>query len=158
MLDQGLGIVDHDGLRHPAEVPEGVLETVQQAVGRLPEDRLAVALARVAQDDPKDVRPPPSAVGLDDRRSGAQIDLDFLARRAFHPTHRQRRGLAQGPGKSTNTVVFAGEPVLGDQILMNPLGRKPLIKLGFNDLAERRTFAAAPSVLRPGPGRRFGRF
>jgi hypothetical protein len=88
MLDQGLGVIDHDGLWHPAKVPEGVLETLQQAVGRLPEDRLAVTLARMAQHDPKDVRPAPPPVGLNDRRPSAQIDLDFLARRTLHPPHR----------------------------------------------------------------------
>ena len=49
------------------------------------------AFAAVAQHDPKDVRLPPLAVGSDDRRARAEIDLGFFAGTAFHPAERKRR-------------------------------------------------------------------
>ena len=154
MLDQGLGIVDHNGLRHPAKVPEGVLEALQQAVGRLPEDRLAVALTRMAQHDPEDVRPAPPPVRADNRRPSAQIDLDLLARRTLHTPHRQRTGPAQPTDVPLDAVVTVAKTMLGHQILVNPLAAEALGELDLDNLSQR--LAGTGRTAAPGPGGRVG--
>ena len=83
-VDGGLEVVEDQAPGHAAEVPEGVLQAAEEVVGGLAVDRLAVGLAGVAQDDAKDVRLAPLAVGADDRRAGAEIDLGLVAGVALH--------------------------------------------------------------------------
>ena len=52
-----LNRLDHGRLRHAVEVPERVLESAEEFVGRLPPDTLTVCLAREAQAHAKYVRP-----------------------------------------------------------------------------------------------------
>ena len=99
-LDAGFEIVEDQHLGHAAEVPEGIFQAANEVLGRLPVDGLAVALARVAQDDAKDVRAAPLAVGLKDRNAAAEIDLGFLAGSAFHAAERQRSALPQATGQN----------------------------------------------------------
>ena len=119
---------------------EGVLQRAEKVIGRLRERRLAVRLAAVAQHDPKDVRLPPLAIGRDDRRTRAEIDLGFLAGGAFHPAERQRAGPTQTLHEPPHAVVADAAGVAA-QILVNPPGAQSFLHLGGDQLAKRFTLA-----------------
>ncbi len=85
-----LEIIDHHRRRHSAQMPERILHTAEEGLAVLPPDRFAVALARTTQHAAKQVRFAPFPL-LDHPRSLAEIDLQFLARRAFHAPKRQLR-------------------------------------------------------------------
>src|SRR5262249_50378080 len=91
---------------------------------RLPVDRLAVALARVTQNDAEDMRAPTLAVRLHDRNAGAEIHLGFLAGRAFQAAEGQRLVLPQPLDKAPHAGVPAAKAVLADQVLEDALGRQ----------------------------------
>ena len=55
LRDRGLEVVQDHLLGHAAKGPEGVLQTADEVLSGLPPDRLAVALARIAQHHAKDV-------------------------------------------------------------------------------------------------------
>ena len=109
-------------LRHSAEVPEGVLQAAEEVVGGLAVDRLAVALAGVAEHDAEDVGLAPLAVGADDRCSGAEVDLGLVARLALDAAEGQFVRLLEAADEAADAVVAAGEAVVGDQVLVDPLG------------------------------------
>ncbi len=96
-FDGRLEVVEDQGPRHAAEADEGVLQTGQERVGGLPINGLAVALARVAEDDAEDVRPP-SARGRGERYPAAEVDLGFFSRGALHTAEGQ--GLRHRNGTS----------------------------------------------------------
>ena len=83
-----LQIVDDHRRRHPAKVPERVFQAPDEALGRLPPHRLAVALARMTQHTTEQMRSAALAV-LDHPRPLAEIHLQLLARRTFHAPERQ---------------------------------------------------------------------
>ena len=118
--DRRLQVVDHERLRHAAEVVEGVFERVQEVVGRLAVGDFAVRLPRMRQHDAKHVRATPLAIRSDDRRAGAEIDLRLMPRRAFHAPKRQRPHPTQPAQKSPHAVVAHLGRVFGHQVLMNP--------------------------------------
>jgi hypothetical protein len=68
-------IIDDQPPGDPAEMPEGVLQAAEEVIGGLAVDRLAVALAGVAEHDPEHGGLAPLAVGADDRGPGAEVDL-----------------------------------------------------------------------------------
>ncbi len=76
--DGRLEIVDHQRLGNAAEVEEGVLEDANEVVGRLAQDRFAIRLAAVRQDNSQHVRLAPLAV-FNQRRADAKVDLRFGA-------------------------------------------------------------------------------
>ena len=168
-----LQVVDHDRSRHPAEVFEGVLKALQKAVGRLMENRLAVAFARVRQHHPQHVRPPAFPIRADHRCAGAEVDLCLVPRSALHPSEgdRQRRPLL--PQQASHAVVAHAPGLwkLGLQVLVNPLRRQPSgvllqkprqpwgrdARLGHREIPGRR--AKTGHLIRAGRGnRRRGRF
>ena len=63
-------------------------------------DDLAVALAGVAQDDAEDVGLAPLAVGADDRRAGAEVDLGLVAGVALDAAEGQFVRPARGGGRT----------------------------------------------------------
>jgi len=111
MCDGRLEIIDHQGLGNAAEMGKGVFETTDEIFRRLRKRRFAVGLATVAEHDPKDVRLAPPAgtarrvVRRHDRRTGAEVDLGFLAGTDFHPPHRQFRPAAQSLHESSHAPV-----------------------------------------------------
>ena len=117
-----LQVVDHQRLGHAAEMPKGVFQRSQKIIGRLPERRFAVAFATVTQHDAKHVRLAPLAVGTDDRRAAAEVDLRFFAGGALHPPKRQRAHLPQASQITPHAVVADGRAVSG-QVLIDPLRR-----------------------------------
>ena len=85
-----LEVVNDERTGHAPEILKRVLNALEEGVGGLREDRLAVCLARVRQHDPEDVRASSAAVRADDRGAGAEVDLRFVSRRALHPPKRRR--------------------------------------------------------------------
>ena len=108
-------------LGHPAEVPEGILQAAEEVVGGLAGDGLAVALAGVAQDDAEDVGLAPLAVGADERRTGAEVDLGLVAGVALDASEGQFVRFLEAVDEPADAVVGAGEAVVGDQVLVDPL-------------------------------------
>ena len=43
--DRGFEVIDHEGLGHPAEMPEGILQAANEVLRRLTVDHLAIGLA-----------------------------------------------------------------------------------------------------------------
>ena len=127
----GLEVVDDDRAGHTAEVLEGVLETLDEVVGRLREDGLAVASPRVRQDDPDDVGLAASAIGADDRGALTEVDLGFESRWGLHPAERHGAGRAVLLQESPHTVVAdsCGCRILDQEILVDPLGRQTVLPL-----------------------------
>ena len=124
-------VVEHDPLRHPAEVPERVLQATHEALGRLPIDDLAVRLPRVAQHDAKDMRPPTRSVRLQHRRARPEIHLRFFTRTALHPAKRQFELRSEPTHEPTHAVVAAGEAVLRDQVRIVRWALKPKASIDF---------------------------
>src|SRR5262245_27062190 len=91
----------------------------------------------MTEHDAKDVRAPALAIGQNDRRTRAEIDLGFFSRCAFQPAERQDPSRPQATHIATDAVVLAGKTVLDHQVLVDPLGSQALIQLAENDLAER---------------------
>lgn len=78
---------------------------------------LGLAASRMAQHDAENVGLLALAVGHDDRRAGAEIDLGFLAGSAFQATEGPGCGVAESAHEAFNAVVLAGEVVLGHSSL-----------------------------------------
>src|SRR5262249_53070256 len=115
------------------------------------------ALARVAQHDTKDVRPPPLSVGLQDRNARAEVDLSLFAGSTFQAPKRERPALAQATDITPNTVVLGGEAVLANQILVDGVRRQPCFELIEDDLSPGFTQAGLPMLVRLGSRRADGR-
>ncbi|HUY88365.1 MAG TPA: hypothetical protein VMV10_06500 [Pirellulales bacterium] len=147
MRDGRLQVVDHQRLGRAAKMSEGVLQATDEIFRRLAKRRFAVALPRMAEHDAEDIRLAPLALGADDRRARAEVDLGLFARRRFQTTERRDGRGAQRTHEAFHAVVSGLEAVLGDQVLPDPLGRKPLCELGQNQLAVRFAFAT-PAGLR----------
>ena len=114
-------VVDDQRAGNPAEVTKRIFQTPDEALGRLPPDHFAVALARMAQDDPKQMRSLAFAVHHHPRAL-AKIHLGFGSRLHLHPHKRHRLGLAQLPHESFHGMITAGETMVTNQVLINPLG------------------------------------
>src|SRR5258708_6332047 len=153
--DGGAEVVQHQALRHAAEVPEGVLQAADEVVGRLPRDGFAVALARVTQHNAEDVGAAALAVRQQDGRAAAEIDLGLFAGAAFQPAERQLLGRGQAPDEAANAVVAAAEAVFGRQVLVDALRRQAEVQLGLDGRPPRLavTGPTRGRLLRVGRGR-----
>jgi hypothetical protein len=129
-----LEIVDNQCLGHAAEVDEGVLQGTEEVLGRLPESGFAVPLAGMTEHDAEHVGLPPLAVRTDDRSARAEVDLGLFARSAFHPPERKGMRDSEASHEPLDAVVPTREVLFGDEILMDPLGGKPLLDLVRNQL------------------------
>ena len=137
-----------------AKVPEGVFQTPDEGLGGLAPDRLAVALARVAEHGAEQMRAAPLTL-FNDPSALAKVDLDLFARQALHAPKR-RIGVGVEPShESFDGLVAAGEPVFGGEILIDPLRREPGLASGLDRTAVR--LALAPST-RQRPGGQNGWF
>jgi hypothetical protein len=90
LRDGCLEIVDHQPTRNATEIMKRVFKTLNKRFGRLPVNRLAVALPAVAQDHAKNPRPTPLAFAVDDWNSGAEVNLSLVARLDLHASKRYR--------------------------------------------------------------------
>ena len=141
-------VIDDKRPGDASEVVEGVLDSPDEVFRGLAEDDFAVRLARVAQNDAEHMRPPALAVGRDDRCSGAEVDLGFLAGLALHPSERNGACASQFANESPDRLIASLEIVISFEILPDPLGRQASIKGGLNGLFVRSAFALPPG--RPG--------
>src|SRR5512135_3252792 len=144
-LHGGLEVVQDQAPGHAAEMPEGALQAAEEVVGGLAGDGLAVALAGVAQDDPEDMGLAPLAVGADDRGAGAEVDLGLVAGVALDATEGPVVRPLEPVDEPADAVVGAGEAVVGDQVLVDPLCGEPELALGA-DLVPPRLTAAGPTA------------
>jgi hypothetical protein len=122
---------------------EGVLEAAEEVVGGLARDGLAVALAGVAQDDAKDVGLLALAVGADEGRTGAEVDLGLVTRVALDTSEGEIVSLLEAVDEPADGVVAAGVAAVRDEIPIDPLGGGSLVGLGCDQLAPRLTAADA---------------
>ena len=132
LFDGGPQVVDDQRPDHPAKVPEGILQPTDEVLGRLPPEDLGVTLARVTQDHAQDMRTAALPI-LHHPGSLAKIDLCLLSRLTLHPPERQWIGLLQLPHKALHRIVAAGELLLADQVLINPLGGQAAVQTGFDE-------------------------
>jgi len=121
LRDRGFEVVDHDRPRHAAEIPERVLKSAEEFIGRLAPYSLAICLAREAQAHAKHVRPTALAVRALDQRALAEVDLGFRARLNLDPSEWQRRLSAEATTESLHRLVAPGEVVLDLEILPDAL-------------------------------------
>src|SRR5512142_1692060 len=126
-------------------MPEGVLKATEEVVGGLAKAGLAVALARVAEDDAEDVGLATLAVEADDGRAGAEVDLGLVAGVTLDAAEGEFVGLFEAVDEPADAVVAAGVAVVGDQVLVDPLCGEPEVALGPDQLPPRLT-AAGPTA------------
>jgi len=129
LADRRLEIVDDDGLRDAAKVPEGVLQAAKELLRRLVVDHLAVSLAGVTQDHANDMAASAFAIRQQDRGSSAEVHLGLCPWQHLHPSKRHRLTLIQPPSEPPDAVVTATKGVLIDQILIDPLAGQSLLEL-----------------------------
>lgn len=92
-----------------------------------------------------------SALAVNDRRGGTKVDLGFFTRSNFDASKGKRLGLIQFGDVSPHAVILAGESMIVDEFLKDPLSRKSLLKFGQDEFMKQRTEA-------PRPDGRFGWF
>ena len=138
-MDGRFEVVDDQPLRHAAEMVKRVFQASEKRLGALAIDGLAVAFATMAQDDPKDPRPSPLAVGRTDRRGGAEIDLGLLASGRLQASERKVGLLFQPTDEPPHTIVAGREFRLPAQILMDPHRGESLLDFLHDELPERLT-------------------
>jgi len=154
LRDGRLQVVGDQRLGHTAEVVEGIFDAADELLGGLAEHHFAIGLARMAQDDPKDVGASALAVRHDDRSAGAKVDLSLFARSALHPSKRQHTVAPQSPGEPFDAVVATLEGVLDLEVLPDSLATQSLIESLDDELAEGFGQATRTGVVNPRPGGR----
>ena len=119
--------VEHHRRAHAAEMPERILQTPDETLGRLPPHRLSLPLARRAQHPPEQMRPP-TLPALNHPRARAEIHLQLLAWFTLHPAQRQLRPAVLPAHKPAHRVIAACELMFHHPILINPLPRQAGLK------------------------------
>ena len=120
---------------------EAVFQTAYEALGRLPPRRFAVALARMTQDDPIQVRPSPFAV-CHHPGTQAKIHLRFNSRLDFHPTKGPFPSRLEPAHKPLYRVVAAGKLVFSNQVLVEALCRQTSLQPLLNEVTPRLALTA----------------
>jgi hypothetical protein len=135
---------------------EGILQATEEVVGGLAVDGLAVSLAGVAQDDPENVGPASFAIGSDDWRAGAEVDLGLVAGVALDAAEGEVVHLLEASDEATHAVVAACEAVVGDQVLIDPLCGESEAALGSDQVPPGLTTADSTAAAGLGSGCRTG--
>jgi hypothetical protein len=117
-------------------VTEGILQALQERIGRLLQHHFAAGLPTltVTEHYAKQMRPTPLPLTIDDPGTLPKVHLHFVAGVHFHSAERQLLTGLQSLHEPENTEVAASKAVLGSQILMDALGRQVLVELALNDL------------------------
>jgi hypothetical protein len=121
VLHRSLEVVGNQDPRDATEVTEGILQTADELVRRLAEDRLAVRLARMTQDDSENPRLT-ATVGIEHWRATPEVDLGFLAGSAFHAPEGKLVAATQSAHEPLDTVVAGFELAIAGEVLVDPLG------------------------------------
>jgi hypothetical protein len=124
------------GARDSAQPAEGLLVQLGPDARAGLEGEQAHGLAAVAEREDKQARAPvPAAVRIADHRTGAVIDLRFLAGRRDDDGAGPRPGLAaQLADEALDALVAAGEAVVIDQVLINGLGVAALAERDLDEV------------------------
>jgi len=106
---------------------------------------------------------------LDDPGPAAEVDLELFARGALHPPERRINADTQPSREALDRLIASTEGMVGNEVLVDPLEREPLLQPRLDLGAVLFAVAAAPR--RPegrngwfclsfgrGPGGRNGRF
>ncbi len=121
--DDRLQLIKEDLLRHPAEVREGALQTLQDRQRRLPWYELHIQLARIAEDDQHGVALPPGQPDL------GEIELRLQSRRCLEADDGLELRTRPHAGHVIPETGYAPDvacrPTLGEQ----PLGRQRRVRL-----------------------------
>src|SRR3954452_6499794 len=75
LLNGRFEVVEDETSGHTAEMIKGILKGKNEVLCSLPRDGLAIGLAGIAQYDPQDMGLPPLAIGTDQWRTGAEVNL-----------------------------------------------------------------------------------
>jgi hypothetical protein len=153
LLHGRLEVIQDQSPGHPAKATEGPLQAAEEVVGGLAVDRLAVRLAGVAEHDPQDMGLASLAVGFDDGGTGAEVDLGLVAGVALDASEGELARVLEPADEAADAVVGAGEAVVGDQVLVDPLRSEAEVALGPDQLPPRLTATGATTAsgLRIGP-------
>ena len=136
-----LEVVHDQGGGHAEERPEGVLQATDERLGVLAPDDLAVGLARVAEHNAEQVRPPSPAALLRDPGSLAEVHLHLRSRLALHPPERQRVDLHQSANVAFDRAVGAEKTMIPDQVLVDALDRQTALHRRLDHRSQRRAKA-----------------
>jgi len=137
-----LEVVEIEQARHPAEMAHGVFKHPQEGLGVLAQHRLAVALARVAQNRPEQPGAPGLPIGLHQRRAEPEIHLHLLARLALDAPHAGRFSGLEFGHVAPHRRIGAAESVAGRQILVDALGAQAKLEHRGDDPVEPATQTA----------------
>ena len=120
--DRRLEVVEIEQARHSAEMAHGVFDHPQERLGVLAQYHLAVTLARVAQNRPKQPRAAGFAVRPGERRTEPEIHLQLLARLAFDAPDPLRFARLELGHVARNGGIGSAETVAGHEVLIDALG------------------------------------
>jgi hypothetical protein len=98
----------------------------------------------MAEHGAEQMRPAPTPARFRDPRPQAEVDLHLSPGLALHPAEWQLVDDAESPDVTLDRLVASGEPVLADQILIDPLGRQPSVQTGRDLGGKRHTKTGRP--------------
>lgn len=126
-----------------AKAAEGIFQTPDELLSILTPEHFAVAFARVAQDDPQQMRTASAARVVHNPGSLTEIHLRLFPGRNFPPAKRQFAHQAQTTDESFDRSVVACEGATRDQILIDALRGQTLFHGRFNRAPVRLALAAS---------------
>ena len=145
-MDGGAQVVDVQGLRHAAELAEGIFQAADEVLGGLSLHRFGVALAGVREDHAQQMHPAAFARGILQIVPRREVDLRLFTRQARHPPDAVRFPSLQDSAKPFDRIVGAGKAQFVAQVLVDALGGKSRFQFRGDQLAVRLTLAAAPGL------------
>lgn len=144
--DRGLKVVEVDGEAGTPEVAEGIFQAAEERFGVLTQDRLAVSLARMAQDHSEDPGLALLSLRGDQGGSLAKVDLHLPGGLHFDALNQRRMGLAQPAHIAFDRLVGTGKGALALEVLVDALGTQPGLQLGEDQIGVIQTEAFSPIV------------
>jgi len=141
-------------LGHTAEVPKSVLETANELLGGLAQDRFAIGFSRKAQDDAEDPAAATLPGQIDQGSPDTKIHLGLFAGLTFDAVDAVWIGLFEGADEAFNRLVRTGKGEFQFEILVNTLSAETPIKSFGNQRTVFHAKANTPTF----PGGRNGWF
>ena len=163
-------IVEVEQQGRTAQIAETIFQAANERLGVLPSDRLAIGLARITQYHPQDPTAALLTLAVIDRRSQAEIQLEFFSRLAFQTPDPLGLGRSQLAHKALHRLVGIGKAVFAHQILVNTLRAEPDLDLRHDHFGQGFALTLSPNAIAGGrngwfyftsffkPGGRNGRF
>ena len=129
LQDRRFEVVQVHQQRRPAKAAHGILQTTQKRLRVLPQHRLAIGLARVAQHHAKHPTAPRLAGSNFNRRAQAEIHLHLLSRLTFHPPDPPGLARLELLHIALHRLVGTGKAAFPAQILIDALGAQARFQL-----------------------------